>query len=301
MCWPARGREAAVVAGFETDGQGRFRVNPPPTDGEYRVTAYPPDGKPYLIDEKRIVWPEGGFEQSLDLALPRGVLIRGTVTEEGSGDAVPGATLDFLPFTPRGSGGERGITGADGSFQLGATPSPGYLFLRGPSDDYVLQAIGSRMFQDREPGGIRFYLHAFSSLDLKPGTGDKEVHLVLRRGATVKGKVVGPDGQPVSDAWIFSRVILDPRRGASGIWNGRYHGNAHNGRFEVHGLALNTEDPLLLPRSEAQAGRVRRRQPRDQFGGQACRPTFISNPAAPPRPGSSIPAASRLPYVSLAG
>ena len=47
-------------------------------------------------------------------------------------------------------------------------------------------------------------------LDLKPGTDRQEVDLVLRRGETVTGQVVGPDGQPVRDAWIFSRVILDP-------------------------------------------------------------------------------------------
>ena len=101
-------------------------------------------------------------------------------------------------------------------------PSPGYLFIRGPSDDYVLQEIGNRMVDDGEPGGLRLYSHAYRLLDLKPGVDSQEFDIVLRRGATVTGQVVGPDGQPVLDAWIFSRVILDPRRGASRPWLARY-------------------------------------------------------------------------------
>ena len=42
--------------------------------------------------------------------------------------------------------------------------------------------------------------------------GSQAVNLVLRRGATVEGRVVGPDGQPVRDAWIFCRLILHPSR-----------------------------------------------------------------------------------------
>ena len=41
-------------------------------------------------------WPKGAIEQSVDLALPRGVLIRGKVTEEGSGKPVAGATVIFV-------------------------------------------------------------------------------------------------------------------------------------------------------------------------------------------------------------
>ena len=75
---------AVLPTEFETDDQGRFRVNPPPADRSFAVRAYPPAGQPYLMASKSLVWPKGAIEQSLDLTLPRGVLIRGTVTEEGS-------------------------------------------------------------------------------------------------------------------------------------------------------------------------------------------------------------------------
>ena len=44
----------------------------------------PPAGQPYLAASKRVEWPKGAIEQSVDLALPRGVPIRGKVIEEGS-------------------------------------------------------------------------------------------------------------------------------------------------------------------------------------------------------------------------
>ena len=79
----------------------------------------------------------------------------------------------------------------------------------------MLQAIGIPGSVGRgQPGGRRMYSHAHTLLDLKPGMGSQEVNLVVRRGATVTGQVVGPDGQPVRDAWMFSRLILDPSVGA---------------------------------------------------------------------------------------
>jgi hypothetical protein len=205
-------------------------------------------GQPYLIAMNALVWPKGALEQSLDLALPRGVSLRGTVTEERTGQPVPGAIVDFAPrVVPRQN--RQGVslpaeTASDDSFQLGTVPSPGYLFVKGPSDDYVLQEIGHRMIQEGQSSGGRFYAHAHPRLDLKPGIDVKDLHLTLRPGVTVQGQVVGPDGQPVQDAWMISRIILDPRLGSERTWNGRIHGNVRNGRFELHGLDPDVETPV---------------------------------------------------------
>ncbi|MGP0065668.1 MAG: hypothetical protein ACLQGP_18950 [Isosphaeraceae bacterium] len=243
----SRGR-VGMIAEFETDAEGRSRVNSFPADGIYNVWAYPPAGQPYLTAHKRVDWPKAALEQSVDLALPRGIAIHGKVTEEGSGKPVPGATVAF--FSRRQSSDTRESvsvdsgTASDGSFQLGAPPTPGSLFIKGPNDDYVLQSIGRRTIDQGQPGGARVYAHASHLLDLKPGSGSQEVNLVLRRGATVTGQVLGPDGRPVQDAWIFSRIILDPRQGAWSSWAGRYHGIMHAGRFEIHGLAPDAEVPV---------------------------------------------------------
>jgi protocatechuate 3,4-dioxygenase beta subunit len=238
---------SARIDEAETDDDGRARVNSFPTERGYGFRAYPPEGQPYLMANGNVNWLKGALEQTLNIALPRGVPIRGRVTEEGSGKPVPGALVDFT--TRRGpSGRDQGmsvLTGSDGSFQLGAEPKPGHLFAMGP-DDYVLQTIGSRLVLQGEPGGGRIYSHAYAALDLKTGMASQEVNLVLRRGATVEGRVVGPDGQPVRDAWFFSRLVLDPSRGAWRSWTGGYHGKLREGRFEIRGLAPDAEVPVYF-------------------------------------------------------
>ena len=177
------------------------------------------------------------------------MLIHGTVTEESSGKPVPGAIVDFVPQGPRASranSSSRVETAANGSFQLATAPSAGCLFIMGPSDDYAFQAIGSRTLQNRQPGRGRLYAHANRWLDPKPGIDSQEVRAVLRRGKTVTGQVVGPDGQPVREAWAFSRVILDPRQRPSVGWTSRYHGLVRNGRFEIHGLDPDAEVPVYF-------------------------------------------------------
>jgi protocatechuate 3,4-dioxygenase beta subunit len=242
----------------ETDADGRTRINSYPTERGYEIMAFPPEGQPYLVASGGAGWPKGALEQTVNIALPRGVPVQGKVIEEGSGKPVPGALVDF---TARGGRiGQDSImsvhTDSDGSFRLGAQPAPGHLFVRGPDDTYVFQAIGSRVVREGQPGGGRLYSHADAALDLKPGMGSQEVNLVLRRGATVEGRVVGPDGQPVREAWIFSRLILDPSREAARYWTELYHGKVSNGAFAIRGLALDAEVPVYFLEPERKLGAV---------------------------------------------
>ncbi len=112
-------------------------------------------------------------------------------------------------------------SGPDGSFQLAVLPKSTYLIVLGPSEDYVLQETGERMIQQGQPGGRRMYAHAFIAYDLKSGGDTRDVNVVLRRGMTVKGQVIGPDGQPVQDARMVSRIHPDAERGALAFLAGR--------------------------------------------------------------------------------
>ena len=237
------------AAYFDTDEDGRFRVNPP-SDDSYHISVWPPEGQPYLVLTRSIDWPKGAVEQSLDLALPRGVAIRGRVTIEGSGQPVAGATVQFLRRgVVQGNAESRSHspmleTAADGSFEMGAAHDPGWLFVMAASDDYVLQPISSRLISSGGPDGRRFYSHAIAPLDLKPSDTNTEVHVTLRPGMTVKGQVVGPDGQPVRDAWVISRIIMHARGLTSKEWVGDYHEATRDGHFEIHGLDPDADVPV---------------------------------------------------------
>ena len=231
------------------DAEGRFRVNP---GVSVNVSAFPPDGQPYLGTTKSVVWPKGAITHSIDFALPRGVMMRGKVTEKGSGRPISAA---IVMYRPRRTANERSFppgsrpveTRADGSFELPVLPRSGYLTVQAPTEDYVLHELDEGLLIFGQPGIQRVYAHAFVACDPKPDGDSKEVADVkaaLRQGVTVKGQVVGPDGEPVVDIWMLSRIHLNPSRPLLRQWRGDYHGTARNGRFELHGLDPDSEVPV---------------------------------------------------------
>jgi RNA polymerase sigma factor (sigma-70 family) len=241
---------------YEADVEGRFRVNPLLAD-RYSVYASPPDGQPYLGAGGLFAWPKGAVVHSVDWALPRGVLMRGKVTESGSGKPLAGARVTFAGRS--GPGDARatfamGNSEADGSFQLTARPGTGYLAVLGPTDDYVFQSLGNRQLSQGQPGGLRLYSHAFLPYELKPDGPGVEASFALRRGITVSGQVVDPDGQPVQEAWMLGRVIFPRSSGSWHMWVGDHHGSTRDGHFEIHGLDPDAETPISFYEPKRELG-----------------------------------------------
>ncbi len=232
---------------FQTDANGRFRVRPSPGD-QFRAGVSPPEGQPYLGFTKQIDWPKAAVEHSVDLALPRGVMIRGKLTEAGSGHPIAGAAVsyrvhekhDTIPESWTSPGGAE--TTDDGAFKFAVPPQPGHLVVRATSEDYLLEEIGYRLLFEGKPGGERYYAHAFVACDPKVGA-ELKLNVSLRRGVTMKGRVIVPEGQPVEDIWMFSRRIFGPSSGVLHWWSGQ-HAIARNGRFELHGFDPDSDVPV---------------------------------------------------------
>jgi hypothetical protein len=235
------------IIDVEVDAEGRFRV-PTLSADQLSIVAFAPKGQPYRSAGKIFDifdWPKGAIQHSLELSLVRGIAIRGTVTEEGSGKPVAGAMVDLVSHDTTSEGGQPlSETGHDGSFLLATRPGSGYLVVRGPSDDYVLREVGKNMMFDGRPGGPRTYAHAFIACDVKPDSEGLEVHAVLRRGVILKGRVIGPDDQPVRDAQMIARLYPEPTLRSWSFWLGTDHGRVLDGRFELHGLDPDTEVPI---------------------------------------------------------
>jgi hypothetical protein len=233
------------------DAEGRFRANTG-LGAEGFVTAFPPDGQPYLTSGKSVEWSKGSVTYSVDLALPRGVVVRGKIAEQRSGRPVSGASVMF--FAHRSANDDAFVragrpveTAADGLFALAIPARRGYLIVREPTDDYVLHELDRGLLIDGQPGGRRAYAHAFLAWDSRPGGESQyaqEVTIALRAGVTVKGRVVGPDGQTVADAWMLSRINLSRRAPLFRMWSGDEHGTARHGQFELHGLDPDSEVPV---------------------------------------------------------
>ena len=77
------------------DDHGRYTANVLPSR-LYTVQVFPAEGQPYLPFRQDIQCPKGSVKTTQDIKVPRGVLIRGKVTESGSGSPVAGATVQCL-------------------------------------------------------------------------------------------------------------------------------------------------------------------------------------------------------------
>ena len=205
------------------DANGRFRLNPyadtpykSMTTGEtlFTVYAYPPEGQPYLGVQKEITWKKGSVRQTVDFTLPRGVLVRGKVTDASSGKPVEGCQILYAPlhqgpFDPSFSvlTGEWStvVSGDDGAYSIPVPEGTGHLVatkavarvhpvgIRLANTRWVVQAAYGSM---PRPGPCR---------GPKKGSGPIDVAITLAPGVTVKGQVNGPDDKPVAEGSIITR------------------------------------------------------------------------------------------------
>jgi RNA polymerase sigma factor (sigma-70 family) len=221
---------------FRADAQGRFTANPSPGD-YFRVRAFPPQGQPYIVHEDRFGWTKGMVKKELDLKLPKGVLIRGKVTQDGTGRPIEGAIVQYL--SRRNSdkiidGWQAVVTSErDGSYQIAVAPRDGHLFVYGPDSGYILESIGELAVYEGHPGGPRYYAHDIISYEIKPGETTREINSTLRPGRTIKGRLVGPNGQIIEKAELITTLFFQYFHLQ---WRGDLTIHARDGSFELRGL-----------------------------------------------------------------
>ncbi len=235
------------VAG-QADELGKYRIFPNPGI-RFGINAYPADGTAYLARRTRlsqaIEWQAGDRVKHVDVKLPRGVLVRGTIIDAGSKDPVAGASIQYHPERDNNSNvadhiltGWQAIKLSDeqGKFEIAVLPGPGRLLIHGPSDRYVLHEISEQELSRGKPGGRRNYAHAIQRIDPAPGADPIDLAIALEPGATVSGRLVDEQGQPIDEARIISRLFIMPH---APFWRG-YGGELPppvlSGKFELPGL-----------------------------------------------------------------
>jgi hypothetical protein len=202
------------------------------------VYAFATEGEACLVPAVEFAWTKGAVKKVIDVELPRGVLIRGRVTEGKTGRPLGGASVQYIPVGNR-SGVLIGwyanvASSADGTYQIAVPPGKGHLLVFGPNPGFVLDEIGWNRLHDDQPGGKRYYAHAIVPFEVKAGDQPHEVSVSLRPGVTIKGRIEGPGGQTVTDASVLTTLRIEP---FAPHWRGDYQIPVRDGRFEVHGLA----------------------------------------------------------------
>jgi RNA polymerase sigma factor (sigma-70 family) len=208
-----------------TGKDGRYRLNPPEElrYGQSLLTL-PPEGEPYLVLRKELLPARGAGGRRLDVALPRGLLVRGRVTEAGSGKPLAGAVVYYVQQEDRNPHFKLELnlgpgflarfpvrTDAGGNFRIAVPPGPGHLLAKASAPDYVPVVIGNEVLRSNRPGGRRWYAHAVARVDFKTNANTRPVHFRLRPGVPVTVRVVGPDGKPASGVRMVTRLSTSAR------------------------------------------------------------------------------------------
>jgi hypothetical protein len=225
---PAAGARVVAFVGngnaveCRTDDDGRYSLNPFPSASVYHM-VFPPDGQPYLTTRRDESFSDAKYVES-DIALERGVMVRGRVLESPSGKPVVGALLIYRQRTANNPfphqdvrlwdwscchvACQSAVSGADGAFQVVVPPGPGHLFVVGPTHDYVHMDTSAGELEYGHPGMIRYHPDGLISLDVKPGTEPPAVTATLRRGVTLRARVQGAGGKPAETFIALSRSYI---------------------------------------------------------------------------------------------
>jgi RNA polymerase sigma factor (sigma-70 family) len=290
--WPTpsdwRGRRGLVGQGYapqqlpvhhspavtgRTDARGRFRINPFLSD-RYVLLVAPADRGPYLTVKKTLHWPRGAAKQTVAVALPRGVCLRGQVSETPSGKAVARARVDFwsraMPFPKNFTEPPDGIfyprplkSDTRGEFCLVVPPGPFHLLINGPGPHYVFKKIPASDLGVKQPDDLvlsmsagrrkgkkhYYYPDDLLSLNFKGGARPGPVKIKLRRAPLVRGRVVEPGGKPAAGAkvWLGQEPFAEL---ADGFLARKYV--LKDGGFEL--AVRNPDAPLCVAFLDAEKG-----------------------------------------------
>jgi BlaR1 peptidase M56 len=214
----------------KTDAEGRYQLLglPPKTVfGDVQdVLATVKDGPAYLPSVQPVGDERGPGPIHKDFALKRGVWARGRVTDQSTGKPIRvGLGYHILADNPHRkdypSYGTIRFTmpfssNENGEFQIAVMPGRAILGARPIFSFYdgFRRAVGIDRLEVKKmgPHGIilgtrpEFIASAYSTLvEINPKAGEDtvKVDIKLDPGTTVKGKLIGPDGEPVVGAlWL---------------------------------------------------------------------------------------------------
>jgi RNA polymerase sigma factor (sigma-70 family) len=272
-----------------TDKEGRYELLGLPKASFYSMAVKPADGL-YFQRHADAEDTPGLGAVTADIAMVRGLTVRGKVTDK-EGKPVAEARVEYYPLLPNANINKKlpgrwvpraaAVTGPDGSYALTVLPGPGVIGVAGPRPELFMPALMTLkerkdffkgtlpdppdemvLFQDGG-GGLRGVLSQdnFNALVLL-NQGEKETALVkdvtLDPGNVIKGRVVGPDGRPVTGVTVFGLTRLFDKETLKGAeftvrLNPRvksrplvfYHKEKNLGFF-VNGLGGDAAGPLTV-------------------------------------------------------
>jgi 5-hydroxyisourate hydrolase-like protein (transthyretin family) len=211
-------RHGGMPFSTRTDADGRYRVSGHQADNTYFTTVYPRANSGYLTaSDQRHEWPAGAKALEVNFALERGKLVSGRVIDQDTRQPIAGAAVVYQPARGNPNNKDRYdlrntvLTDREGRFTITALPGEGFLAVETPDESYIRTPLKLAIRDET------LYPQGHAAINV-PKEGDfKPVDIALKKGVTLEARVLGPDGQVVSDL-VAMYLGIDAK--LIDVWNG---------------------------------------------------------------------------------
>jgi RNA polymerase sigma factor (sigma-70 family) len=202
-----------------TDKKGRYELLSLAKAPDYRLALKPPAGQLYFQRRAEIRDTQGLAPLTADIDMVQGLTVRGKVTDKATGKPVARCRVEYRPFYPnpyvnaklagRWSPESEAATGADGSYGVTVLPGPGILCVTAPKrEEYAPPAVTPREVKDffkvplGLPPGSGYVYNALVLLNPEPKDTALVKDVALERPLERKGRILGPDGKPLTGVTV---------------------------------------------------------------------------------------------------
>ena len=214
-----------------TDTEGRYRLAGLARGPAYRLSVEPGEGLPYPESVLRVPADSpGSGPVPFDIALKRGILVRGRVTDKVTGRPV-GGHVQFHPFADNPHLGEFPGYEAnpsnwtfikdDGRYEVVALPGRGIIACRSDAGRYR-GGVGAEAIKGYDPdsagmgiGGFNTIgmctvaeYSVFAEVNLDPGKESPAVDLRVDPGRTLMVTAIDPEGRPIAGTKVWGLTDL---------------------------------------------------------------------------------------------
>jgi beta-lactamase regulating signal transducer with metallopeptidase domain/protocatechuate 3,4-dioxygenase beta subunit len=247
------------------DAQGRFAFNGL-SEPEWYVSASSPQQGDYLRRRVHVALREAEREAEVQIELPRGQVVTGSVVGEDTHKGVPGVGVYFWDEVPDDAPDRLYALGATtderGMFRVAVPSGRGLLVIFGPVEGYDLprSPIPPRV-ENPNPRFVR-------QIEVKPGEPVPEVRFTVGRGLVITGQITDPEGKPVAGAEV--KTLPSPGNDPSVDLSTRTDAD---GRFTLAGLPAMKE--LWLNATHRQRRLIRRLRVETTGHGEGTEPVTV--------------------------
>jgi len=210
---PSTWTEVSAVS----DAEGRFRLVGLPKAATYEVRVAPRPGVDAFLGTGITVTDTEGLKPiETTLELPKGVIVTGRLVDPATGKAVRAKHVGHLKLPTNSREGGAGLSHSglvDPTFRITLPPGEGILYanVRGPDTLYTRARLrpedkGKGVGGSEDEETFRCPLgayHAYQIINVPEDAESLDIDLELTRGGARKGKLVGPDGAPVTGARCY--------------------------------------------------------------------------------------------------